>query len=467
MCSIIIEHMDVVHGLSAADRFRAAARARARAEIDEAVAIAELAAEHAWREDAEFDVTTGGRPVRIGADGTPLVDEFLPLEVAGLKAISVTAATWLIRDIVNLKARHPLLWRAMAVGKLPVFRACQLTREVAHYDLTVEEAHQLDEQLFPHVGEVSWPRLLRATRGLIADIAADKVAEQARQARRARFVRLHDTESPAVSYLSARLDSADALAFDAMVCRIADILAERGDDDSADARRAKAIGVLATPARAALMLAEAAGYTGGALRADHPRLLPKTRLFVHVAEESITSGRGVCRVEGLGPITIDLLTFLLGHSRVTVTPVVRPYDDGNPVDCYEIPERIRRRVTLRNHIEVFPHSGRSSRGCDLDHTIGYTEHGPPGQTRPSNLGPLSRKAHRGKTFGGWQLRQPRPGVFWWRSPAGNTYRVTPKGTTGLGNVHDRYRDDPERHLGNQGLRYLLWKHDTRDPGDED
>ena len=46
-------------------------------------------------------------------------------------------------------------------------------------------------------------------------------------------------------------------------------------------------------------------------------------------------------------------------------------------------------------------------------------------TRPDNLGPLSRKVHRAKTHGGWQLDQPSPGVFLWRSPLGFGYLVTP------------------------------------------
>jgi hypothetical protein len=62
----------------AISRLRAAAEARAQAEIAEALAIADLAAEHEWDEGADFDVV-GTRPVRIGADGTALVDEFLPL----------------------------------------------------------------------------------------------------------------------------------------------------------------------------------------------------------------------------------------------------------------------------------------------------------------------------------------------------------------------------------------------------
>ncbi|MGB3956212.1 MAG: hypothetical protein WBL05_13180, partial [Brooklawnia sp.] len=46
-----------------------------------------------------------------------------------------------------------------------------------------------------------------------------------------------------------------------------------------------------------------------------------------------------------------------------------------------------------------------------------------------NLGPLSRFTHRAKTFGGWQLQQPEPGVFHWTSPAGYQYLVTANGTT--------------------------------------
>ncbi len=67
-------------------------RSAARAEVDSAVAIAELAEAREWTADSTFDVI-GTRPVRIGADGTALVEEFLPLEVATAKGISVASAT--------------------------------------------------------------------------------------------------------------------------------------------------------------------------------------------------------------------------------------------------------------------------------------------------------------------------------------------------------------------------------------
>ncbi|MCC6495742.1 MAG: hypothetical protein IT193_05735 [Propionibacteriaceae bacterium] len=156
-------------------RLRAVFEAQARAEVAAAVAIAEIAEAHAWTADAPFDVI-GTRPVRIGADGTALVDEFLPLEVATAKGISVASATWLIRDVVNLKVRHPLLWFQATKGLVPMWRACQLAAEVARFDLTIEQAQALDERLAPKVPTLPWRRVLQLARGLVAEIAAAKVA---------------------------------------------------------------------------------------------------------------------------------------------------------------------------------------------------------------------------------------------------------------------------------------------------
>ena len=222
-------------------RLRAAVEALSRAEVEQAVAIAELAEAQKWTAEATFDVI-GTRPVRIGADGTALVDEFLPLEVATLKGISVASATWLIRDIVNLKARHPLLWFQATKGLIPMFRACQLAAEIAHFDLTIDQAQALDERLAPKLPTLPWRRVLRLARGLVTELAAEKVTALQQEARAARFVRKLPTDDPAVAYLSARVDTADAIFFDTMVERVADILGERGDTDLKDIRRAKSVG---------------------------------------------------------------------------------------------------------------------------------------------------------------------------------------------------------------------------------
>lgn len=46
-----------------------------------------------------------------------------------------------------------------------------------------------------------------------------------------------------------------------------------------------------------------------------------------------------------------------------------------------------------------------------------------GATDAGNLGSTCERIHNAKTHGGWQLRQPRPGVFDWTSPTGRIYRI--------------------------------------------
>lgn len=129
-----------------------------------------------------------------------------------------------------------------------------------------------------------------------------------------------------------------------------------------------------------------------------------------------------------------------------MTPVVHSGSDV-AVDSYEIPHRMREQLNLRDVVEPFPYSSRSARGLDADHTTPYVP-AAKGQSRPSNLGPLRRRIQRAKTAGRWHLRQPRSGVFWWRSPTDQLYRVTPTDTTDL---HDHSSLE----------RAALWHLDTR------
>ena len=143
----------------------------------------------------------------------------------------------------------------------------------------------------------------------------------------------------------------------------------------------------------------------------------------------MTTGVGIGRCEQLGPLTINQITHLLGHSRVEVQPVFNP-NGITPVDAYDIPAPMRRAVLQRHPYEVFPYGTRSG-GFDLDHTRPYRwgNNWTPGQTDPDNLGPLRRKSHRAKTHAGWKLTQPEPGQFTWTSPLGRHYLITTAGLT--------------------------------------
>ena len=56
--------------------------------------------------------------------------------------------------------------------------------------------------------------------------------------------------------------------------------------------------------------------------------------------------------------------------------IVRPVIDLNgdqAVDSYEIPDRIRRQVELRDHHCGFPYCHRPVESCDLDHIEPHTD----------------------------------------------------------------------------------------------
>jgi hypothetical protein len=121
------------------------------------------------------------------------------------------------------------------------------------------------------------------------------------------------------------------------------------------------------------------------------RARPRAVIYVHLSAEALTAGRGIARVENVGPILLGRLQLLLGgRCRITVKPVIDLPAGHTPVDAYEIPASLREQLLLRHPADVFPYAAAVSRTLDIDHTIPYLspdQGGPPGQTRLGNLGP--------------------------------------------------------------------------------
>jgi hypothetical protein len=164
------------------------------------------------------------------------------------------------------------------------------------------------------------------------------------------------------------------------------------------------------------------------------------QLYVHLTDAALNGKdpEAVCRVEGVGPVTVATVRDWLRRSnaKITVRPVVVP-GKAIPVDGYEIPHSIRQAVRLRDPASVFPWSWcTEGHAMQLDHVRRYlalVRGGSRGQTDPDNLAPLLGTEHQPKTNGRWQERTPAPGVFLWRSPHGWINLVTNQGTFPLGN----------------------------------
>jgi hypothetical protein len=269
-----------------------------------------------------------------------------------------------------------------------------------------------------------------------------------------------------------RADAPDVIWFDATVDRIADGIGLLGDPTSKTTRRARAVGVIANPQQTLNLFDRAAAafrtldppdrpsglthdqdpdgdtadnvtaveHQSAASRATGVDPRPPATLYVHIAAESVpgqdSGAGGVARVEGVGPVTVEQARRWLGHCVVTVKPVI-DLAGVAPVDSYEIPDRVRDAVRLVSPADVFPYASNTGRRLDLDHTQPYqptvntADGSPSGQTRVGNLAPMTRFHHRVKTHGRWQVTQPFPGIFIWRTPHGRHYLVDHTGTRRL------------------------------------
>src|SRR6188472_577691 len=117
-------------------------------------------------------------------------------------------------------------------------------------------------------------------------------------------------------------------------------------------------------------------------------------------DAALGAGQALVRPEDGGPLTLDQLVELLGRAgcQVRIQPVLDPTEIA-PVDGYEIPQRLRAAVRVRQIADVFPFGTCLSPSMDLDHTERYvpTDYGgPPGQTRLGNLGPMARPRSSGR-----------------------------------------------------------------------
>jgi hypothetical protein len=281
----------------------------------------------------------------------------------------------------------------------------------------------------------------------------------------------------------------DLTRFYELVCDQAAALAALGDTDSLGARKAKALGVLADHqaqldlvgmAGGSLCAADSDGVgdsngAGGPSGGEHSngaeapsgteapsgaetpsvpvpvpvpvpvvatRRSAKATLYLHLSLADLIADLGaapgartdgalaVGAVEKLGPATIAGIKEWVGHSRVSVRPVL-DLARTDAVDEHDPPEWMRELVILRDQHCVFPWCSRDARACDLDHVEPYDEDGPPGQTRPENLAPLCRRHHRCKTSGRWRYRRRPDESYEWIGPHGRRFLVTPTDTTSL------------------------------------
>jgi hypothetical protein len=431
---MVAEHMEVAH--AAMRRYADLRRLSDRLEALTNQALGEAVGAYEWLDEVpEPDRPDEYKPSHIGGRcfWEDLVGE---LTVANRCSQGVAEIT--IHEVSTLTHDLPQCWEQVINPSVaaPRWQAARIAGKCIGLDH--EQYAAVDARVAPGLGMLGWGRLSRMTSAAVK--RADPQGARLQAKRAERFVHTSpDSNDPLSGVMVARIDRADAIFLDATIQLLADTAIDPAVG-TVDQRRAKAFGMLANPAQVIQALgvystrgldpipqtqADVAAIVATADKLA-PAFTPRTQLYVHVYESSLTDPDGIARVEGIGPVLMDQVKQLTGTTRVRVSRIINTADDIS-VDSYDIPDQIREQVLARHPHVIAPWSSMESRHQDLDHIHPY-QLDEPGQTRAANLAPQSRSSHRWKTHAGWHVDICWPGAHRWETAAGQIVYVDQHGT---------------------------------------
>ena len=361
----------------------------------------------------------------VAGPGAPLVSEFALMELVAVLDRTPDGGRDHVGKVVELAWRLPSCYAEVLTGRAPhwkALRAADLTRS-----LNADAAAYVDRHLAFALPGCSWVQVERLVAEAVVRFDPALAEERRRAAAEQRRFDVHHGDQ-GLAFVDGVLDAADARDLDEAVRRRASALGEISDA-TIDVRRSIAAGDLARH-DLALDLRLTDPDTGEVVAAAPGR---RAVLHVHVSHAALTGAAGgeVGRCgEVPGPLSSEQIRAWCAAPGTTV--VVRPVidlADHVPVDSYEVPDRLRTRVELRDHRCVFPGCPTPAVRCDIDHGIAHADGG---STCPCNLAPLCRRHHRAKTHSAWRSTTVAPGTYEWTSPHGHRWRVDHTGTRRLG-----------------------------------
>ncbi|WP_239781055.1 HNH endonuclease signature motif containing protein, partial [Pimelobacter simplex] len=358
----------------------------------------------------------------IAGEGAPLVSEFALMELVAVLGRSPDGGRVYVGRVLECAWRLPQVYASVVAGRLAPWRAERIAE--ATRPLCPDAAAFVDRQLFNATG-VGWAQLERLIAEAVIRFDPERYEAERTAATDHRYVEVGAPDGNGLVSIDGLLDAADGRDLDDAISRRATLLGRLGNEASLDVRRSQALGDLAR----------------NDLTLDlGPDAAPARRavLNLHITQATLAGENPVGRWDQT-PISAEQIREWLAQPGVSV--LVRPVIDvaGHvPVTAYEIPDRHRQQVELRDHTCRFPYCTRPATRCDLDHA---TPHGQGGPTCPCNLVPLCRRHHRAKTHSRWRYQVTKLGTYLWRSPAGFHFEVSHRGTHPV--EHSDDADDPE------------------------
>ena len=365
-----------------------------------------------------LDVTDEASEEAVGWCGIPPVAWDASAAFAAANRMSTAAGKCLIRDALILCHRLPKVWALVLAGHVPAWRARRVAQTVLGAPADV--VAYVDDQVAPIAATCGTRTLDRVLEEAMLRLHAEALELDAAAAIEAHHVTLHDPQLDGAADLTVRGDWKDLHDLDQAVARVAAALRAAGDVDPLDARRARALGVLADPAQALALLD---GH-------EPPAPSKHAVLHLHLSDSAVLGlDPGGANDTTRRAVLTQQIHAWLGRTdtHVVVKPVLDLRADLH-TEAYAPTDRLREQAVLTNPECVFPWCTQPSRGCDLDHLEPWAPDPNGGQTTTENLAPLCRHHHRLKTHTAWTYRRLEPRVFLWTDPSGHHYLRDQDGT---------------------------------------
>lgn len=357
-------------------------------------------------DDTDLAETWADSPLMLTGAGAPLIGQGCVGEFAAAIGTTTNGGRSYLADAVELAHRLPQLYARIQSGSLPPWKGRRIAKETTI--LPPEAAADLDARIAPIAGKLSATATQQLIDETIAAVMPEHAQEIADRFSTPRVVVDHRQVSfMGTSAVYGALDLADALDLDEALDREAEVLKNAGSEASLDVRRAMALGRLARGE-------SAAGR--------------QVNLYVHLPSDT-TNSTALLDNAGGRLLTQAQVAAWCGNPDVTVVvkPVIDLHDRlSSP--AYEVPDRIKEHVELRDKVCVFVHCTKQARSSQKDHITAYDDGG---ATDTDNVACLCQHHHNLKTHAGWTYTMLEPGVFLWRSPHGYTFLRDHDGTQDL------------------------------------
>ncbi|MEB3981623.1 HNH endonuclease signature motif containing protein [Mycobacterium sp. 663a-19] len=340
--------------------------------------------------------------------------EAVAAEVGAALRISQGLAASRLRYARAMRERLPRVGEVFSAGDID-YRMFQTL--VYRTDLITDDGvlAAVDATLAASV--VRWPsmtqgRLAAQVDKIVARADADAVRRR-RQRQIDRQIWITDA-GEGISQIEGHLFTPDAHALDKRLDALAATVCEH-DPRTREQRRADALGALAAGADRLGCRCGRADCGAGKRPAAGP-------VVIHmIAEQATLDGGGppASEVGTDGLIPPELVEELAKSAKLV--PLIHP-GDAPPEDGYVPSTALADFVRCRDLTCRWPGCDAPAAGCDLDHTIPYSQGGP---THASNLKCYCRTHHLVKTFLGWAEQQLPDGTLILTAPTGHTYVTTP------------------------------------------